>query len=787
MRPPAAAPEPAAAAPPPPPLRSARRAVTEGAVPAVQPRPRRAVTQGLEDADGRTATGRSALRSNKAFSSYPVCSRGRVTSPAPLLPLGLQPQEPCGAAPALVGAAGTASSSSSSGPPGNARSDEPTVAEYRLRFFNFNMANSSSYQSVADLQGPGGRGPFVSALRDPLADGGNADIVFATLVETRLNLSEWVQEYTQQHRGERLDRVLSQNARREGARNTRSRVRGWVEGIAASYNGNLKNILAFSSASFEEDPKGVLFGRLTEAKVLQRIPVPNPKKAFLGRSVQEVEGGDRGVRLCFVGAHFPLAKLAAALEDTGPGIDQLHAAKAALARSLWKVLRKACKKGIADERTALFLQGDLNSRTVLRQEATENEYCAILDRASGQRLGLVWCDSAEANGGGGGGGPPIITGLCGGAAEAWNREHPYDQVRIGDCIVEVNGVREPARLLEELRQEQVLYLRLHRKATDVLLEVLRDPGMQLDIQQKLGLPPGRWHEVAEYATVHDLPVTYKFLDHTACLGSAGGTAGGSAASSGPSSPSQSPVARLLRCEAPERLGSPGGEVVPVALTIGDIMSSEGAGRPRSQDDMEPNPSRAPACKGKSDDEVMPLGIELYRRHLVSMGEEKLVTFGLVYRKSDFRAFRFPACADRVLYWAPDALYERLSFEVLRGGYEVNHAQLGSDHRPVGLEVVLRVAPQGVKLRSSSRLQPSERMPMHLVLEQSDPEGRDSDEEGSAIDAAEEFEDAPSLSPQRSTMEVALADTVCLEPRLEGAASFVQVCTTGQLSGRKGLP
>ena len=66
---------------------------------------------------------------------------------------------------------------------------------------------------------------------------------------------------------------------------------------------------------------------------------------------------------------------------------------------------------------------------------------------------------------------------------------------------------------------------------------------------------------------------------------------------------------------------------------------------------------------------------------------------IAFNKKDFRAFRFPSCADRIVYWAPDTLAGRISWELPRGGYEVNHAQLGSDHRSVSLEAVLRVHPK----------------------------------------------------------------------------------------------
>lgn len=248
--------------------------------------------------------------------------------------------------------------------------EQGAAETYRMRFYNFNMANSSSFSSIGELQGPGGRGRFLDVLEEPLADGGQCDVVFATLVETRLESTAWVQEYLLKHRGEntQLDSILAQNARREGGHHTHSKFRKWIEGLAASYNGNLKSMLAFRSSGFQEDQTGALFGRLTEAKVAG-IPVPNPKKAFMGRSVvthQPASPSGTSLRFCFVAAHFPIALLAKALEDGD------HAAgKVALVHTLRKVLKKASRRRLVDEQTIFFVQGDLNSRTILDTEAGE--------------------------------------------------------------------------------------------------------------------------------------------------------------------------------------------------------------------------------------------------------------------------------------------------------------------------------------------------------------------------------------------------------------------------------
>jgi len=459
------------------------------------------------------------------------------------------------------------------------------AAEYRIRFFNFNLGNNSNFSSLDELQGPGGRGRFQDAVMGPMADGRDADISFATFVETRLPMRTWIRDYLAAHRGSRLDSLLSQNARREGTQNTRSRLRSFVEGLAASYNGNLKSLLLFSSGEFKEDPNSKVFGRLTEATIAG-LPVPNPKKAFMGRSVVGQRGED--IRFSFVGAHFPIAKLASALED--PTVDPLHGAKIALARTLRKVLLKANRRQLTDEKTVIFVQGDLNSRTVLR--GTE----------------------------------------------------------------------------------------VH----DALLELLDDDAMQAAIMHELELPPGRWREVVPYSSVNDLPVTYKFHLNLACstfddeLGPSGGDS--------------------------SETGSP---CSPSTLTIGHVIASARRSAEQSASSATDNDIKPPERKTSKPSSASLRSAQsggssdIYRRTMTDLGPDRLANWGVVFKQDHFRAFRFPACADRVIYWAADSLADRLSWELPRGGYEVNHAQLGSDHRPVSLEVVLRLAPAA--LRTSRNL------------------------------------------------------------------------------------
>lgn len=557
---------------------------------------------------------------------------------------------PCLQAPVEgVDAISTPGASSSSAQP-SPEKDRSTV---RLRFFNFNMANNSHYANLADLQGAGGRGNFLRAFRDPLADGKDVDAVFVTLVETRLNIKDWATDYLTQRRGGRLDALILQNARRESKSSGRSRIRGWMDNVAAVYNGNLKSVLSFSNGCLKEEENiGQIFGRLIESRVVG-VPVPNPKKAFMGRVLTHV-GGENSVRLGFVSAHFPVAKLAAALEE--PGFEQLRGAKVALARSLRKILRKAKECDVIDRRTMLFLQGDVNSRTVLRKEAAEYGYTISIDRSKEDDFGLEFeiSDHVQHLGRC----AIMVSAVTGGLAQEWNNAHAQESVRVGDVLVEVNGIRDDSdSMIRECRKNHALSLKFQRKVADVLLEVLRDSDMQRAIQHELGLPPGRWYEIAEYETVHDLPVTYKFLENPA--------------------------------RSQETDDS------PVSLTIGDIMTSQGmSDKKQAQFADEVSPTN-----GKKDEEATNLdGADLYKMCMAGLGDDKVSKYGLAYKKNDFRAFRFPACADRVIFWAPDQVADRISFELPRHGYEVNGSQFGSDHRPVSMEVVMHISSRSQRPR-----------------------------------------------------------------------------------------
>ncbi|CAK9062575.1 unnamed protein product [Durusdinium trenchii] len=173
---------------------------------------------------------------------------------------------------------------------------------------------------------------------------------------------------------------------------------------------------------------------------------------------------------------------------------------------------------------------------------------------------------------------------------------------------------------------------LEGRGKDLLLEVLKDLPLQRAIQRGMDLPNGRWYEVACPDTAKgalQLPVTYKFI---------------------PTSEAS-------------------------AIRIGDVLEEAGKAR------LFPNAVSSGHSPKK------------YRETMVD-AEDACSRWGLAFqKKKNFRPFRFPACPDRMIYWAPDVLAPRLFWEPYQG-YRVNHEQRGSDHKPVWLDLLLRVAPAG---------------------------------------------------------------------------------------------
>jgi len=340
----------------------------------------------------------------------------------------------------------------------------------------------------------------------------------------------------------RADTVVMASATTESVNLHKSRVLGIIDGWVGDLIGDLKTVLAFASKRFTQDASGDFYVPLVDHTVAG-VAMPNPKKAFIGKTLTETSPG--GLRIIFAGAHFPITTIADSIETEDASVDALQAAKRSVAGILRKVLRDIGRKEGVDEQTIFFLQGDLNSRTILK------------------------------------GGRPY----------------------------------------------------------DILLELLEDRLLQRAIGYNLpGIPRGRWYEMVQHDDARSLPVTYKFTHDAVDRDSA---------------------------ESPS------------SLTIGAVVDKASEARLFRARAETAGEGHSPAA---------------YKQCLADVGDDYRSEWGIAFKPKNFRPFRFPSSADRLLYWVADPLHSRLEWEFPRGGYQVNYKQGGSDHKPVSLEAILRIRP-----------------------------------------------------------------------------------------------
>lgn len=409
-------------------------------------------------------------------------------------------------------------------PPAPQEAAGPQAGCYRLRFFNFNTAKSAEMRCAKDIAGPGGGGLLHEVLEEPFAGGAPVDAAFVTFTETRVSLRREVEEcqarWRQAPPASGLDKVSLRNGVRSRIRHGLS-LPAWMSGISSLVTplvGNVKTMLALRGSCFEEEDREDLLGTLAV----------NPEKSFVGMSIVARE---QGLRLCFIGAHFPMRQLTKVLVD--PEVHhRLEAAKRLFAGFLRNVLEEVSRWQLADAETAVFVQGDLNSRTL------------------------------------------------------------------------IEGV----------------------ESRDILLEVLHDDELQEAIGRDLEMPAGRWHEIVPHRSIEELPVTYKFSRQA-------------------------------------------GSAQTLSLTMGDLVGGA--------------KSLAAPANGSS----------RYKQMLENLGGDWRGQCGFKKDLSAFQDRHFPACTDRILYWAPDTLASRMSWTFPRNGYQALQCQGGSDHRPVAMEAILQVEPR----------------------------------------------------------------------------------------------
>eukprot|EP00928_Gymnodinium_smaydae_P045910 TRINITY_DN3055_c0_g1_i1.p1 TRINITY_DN3055_c0_g1~~TRINITY_DN3055_c0_g1_i1.p1 ORF type:complete len:566 (+),score=136.58 TRINITY_DN3055_c0_g1_i1:128-1699(+) len=104
-------------------------------------------------------------------------------------------------------------------------------------------------------------------------------------------------------------------------------------------------------------------------------------------------------------------------------------------------------------------QAKERARRKLEQAPPSNEsyYKITIDKTQGGRLGIDVAGAPDQN-------AAVVEAVTGGLFADWNKHHPDCQVGSGDQIVEVNGVRTYADMIDELKQNKLLNIRLLRAA-----------------------------------------------------------------------------------------------------------------------------------------------------------------------------------------------------------------------------------------------------------------------------------------------------------------------------------
>jgi len=447
--------------------------------------------------------------------------------------------------------------------------------ECRIRFYGYNMGNSATSEALDELRGVHGSGDLQQVLTEPLADNGPVDLAFMSFEEIPSHV-----EAFQSREKHPLDQFVNMDSGKYMASGEESAMMGstgmvqLLAGInrmispedqqfATKYIGNLEAQVAWNSNVFEQDEDGELFGLIPEPTLIGSL-LPNPKKSFVGRSFLLM--GD--LRICFVAAHFPMNDIKYALED--PKNDPLGTSMQVLGRTLRSILATASERNIADERTIIFVQGDLNSRTVLEEGADG----------------------------------PVVS--------------------------------------------------------DVLHSLLSNDEVQASITADLDISEGRWYEAVDHPSALHLPVTYKFHEEI----------------------EEDCEFKMSSCSNFDRKGG-----LQQRFTIGDVLEAA-----RGEFPLEAEHSASELFEASSETGAKkPKPLDIYARTLMKVPPERLQNWGVAFKEKNAKPYHFPSSADRIIYWAPKALAHRLTLTLPEGGYVVNHAQGGSDHRPVSLEVVLRIA------------------------------------------------------------------------------------------------
>lgn len=104
-----------------------------------------------------------------------------------------------------------------------------------------------------------------------------------------------------------------------------------------------------------------------------------------------------------------------------------------------------------------------------------SRYQVSIDRSTGTKLGINVLRSE--------GKSLLINSITGGLFGEWNRSHPDRPVKVGDCIVEINGEKGDAlRLRDECKKAIMLHMQLEESTVELYkISIDRSSGMKLGI------------------------------------------------------------------------------------------------------------------------------------------------------------------------------------------------------------------------------------------------------------------------------------------------------------------
>lgn len=119
--------------------------------------------------------------------------------------------------------------------------------------------------------------------------------------------------------------------------------------------------------------------------------------------------------------------------------------------------------------------GELIFENCCVHKLVNDEYAFILDKNAGGSLGMKLTGKDDKT-------LLIETLRAGSLMDAWNRNHVQDQISAGDCITEVNGLRDdPVGMVDELKQNKALSLSVVKLVRSRVSKVTVWAGVLIDM------------------------------------------------------------------------------------------------------------------------------------------------------------------------------------------------------------------------------------------------------------------------------------------------------------------